>query len=104
LTTLLLVCDIGKATRTTLRLFKFRHQRRKWSLNQNRHQKLFSRGLCVSAGRLWICAGGWHSKNWQKFNSFIVFHVSVWGAWSLIWGLSPQKPHLPVETGLLLTM
>jgi len=27
-----------------------------------------------------------------------VFHVSLWGAWSFVWGLSPEKP--PVATGL----
>jgi len=25
---------------------------------QNRRQKVFNRGLCVSAGRLWVCSGG----------------------------------------------
>jgi len=27
-------------------------------LHQNRRQKVFNRGLCVSAGRLWVCSGG----------------------------------------------
>jgi len=27
-------------------------------LNQNRRQKVFTRGLCVSAGDLLVCAGG----------------------------------------------
>jgi len=36
-------------------------------------------------------------QNWPKFHWFIVFHISIWGAWSL-WELSPPK--LPVETGL----
>ena len=28
----------------------------------------------------------------------IVFHISIWGAWSFVWGISP--PSLPVATGL----
>jgi len=27
-----------------------------------------------------------------------VFHISIWGAWSFVWGLSPPKT--PVATGL----
>ena len=41
-------------------------------LAQNRRQKVFNRGLCVSAG------GSWHSKNWQNLHWFIGFHVSIW--------------------------
>ena len=59
---------------------------------QNRRQKVFNRGLCVSAGGLRLCGVAWHSKNWQKLHWFIVFHVSIWGgAWSFVWGTKPTK-------------
>jgi len=41
--------------------------------DQNRRQKVFN------GGALRLCGGAWHSKNWQKLNWFIVFHVSIWG-------------------------
>ena len=41
--------------------------------NQNRRQKVFNREV------LRLCEGVSHSKNWQKLNCFIVFHVSIWG-------------------------
>ena len=64
-----------------------------WSLFQNRHRKVFNRGLFVSAGGLWVCAvGAWHSKNWQKLNWFIVFHLSVWGGMELCLGAKPPNP------------
>jgi len=28
-----------------------------------------------------------------------VFHISVWGAWSIVWGVKPTKG--PVATGLV---
>ena len=40
---------------------------RMWGLNQNRHQKVFNRGLC-------ICAGCWHSENLTK--SPLIYSVS----------------------------
>ena len=47
-----------------------------------------------SIGRLCICAGGLDTKNWQKLNCFIVFRVSILGAWSFAWGAKPPKaPH-----------
>ena len=68
---------------------------------QNRRQKVFNRGLCLSAGELCVCVRvAWHHKNWQKLNWFIVFPVSFWGLGALFGGLSPQKP--PLATGLLL--
>ena len=48
-------------------------------------------GLCVSAGVFAFERGGaWHSKNSQKLNWFAVFHVSIWGAWSFVWGAKTQ--------------
>jgi len=45
-------------------------------------------GLCVSAGGLWVYAReAWHSKFWENLNWFIGFHVSIWGAWRLVWGV-----------------
>jgi len=35
---------------------------------QNRYQKVFNSGL-------YICAGFWHSKIWQKLHWFIMFHI-----------------------------
>jgi len=49
-------------------------------------RKFSIRGLCVSAGGLGLCGGARHSKNWQKLNWFILFHVSIWVAWSFFWG------------------
>ena len=47
----------------------------------------FLRGVALG-----LCGGGWYSKNWQKLNWFIVFHVSIWGGLELcLGGLSPQK-------------
>ena len=49
-------------------------------------------GFAFLRGPLRLCRRASHSKNWQKLNWFIVFHVSIWGAWSFLWGrLSPQK-------------
>ena len=47
---------------------------------QNRRQKVFNRGV------LRFCGWAWHSKNWQKLNRFIVFHVSIWGGLELCFG------------------
>jgi len=27
----------------------------------------------------------------QKLNLFIVFHISIWEAWSFVWGAKPTK-------------
>ena len=63
-----------------------------WVLVQNCRQKVFNRG----AWRL--CRGAWHSKIWKKLRWFKVFHISIWGAWSVLGGLSPPKT--PVATGV----
>ena len=47
---------------------------------QNRRQKVFDSGTL----RFWW--GARHFKNWQKLTWFIVFHVSIWGTWSFVWG------------------
>jgi len=45
-----------------------------------------------SIGGLSVCAGcAWHSKNWKNSNWFTVFHVSIWGARSFVWGAKPTK-------------
>jgi len=62
---------------------------------QNRRQKVFNRGLCVSAGV------AWHSKNWQNFRWYIVSCFNLGGLGALFGGLSPPKP--PVATGLPIT-
>ena len=58
--------------------------------NQNRRQKVFYRGA------LSFCGGAWHSKNWQKLNWYIVFHVSIWGAWIIVLG---DKPPVMMRLG-----
>ena len=69
---------------------------------QNRRQKVFNRGvLRICGGALCLCGGAWNSKNWQKINWFIVFHVLIWGGLELCLGrLSP--PNAPVVMGVLL--
>ena len=32
-----------------------------------------------------------------KTHWFLVFHVSIWGAWSYVWGLCPPKPPMATE-------
>jgi len=60
--------------------------------NQNRHQKIFNRGV------LRLCGRAWHSKNWQTLYWFTVFNVSIWGGLELrLGGISPPTP---VATGL----
>jgi len=54
-----------------------------WVLVQNRRQKVFNRGA------LRLCRGAWHSEIWQKLHWFEVFHISIWGAWSFVWGAKP---------------
>jgi len=49
------------------------------SLVLNCRQKVFD------LGALRLCRGSWHSKNWQKLLCFTVFHISIWGAWNLVW-------------------
>ena len=66
---------------TTQRFLKFCNttSRIYWTwCTQNRHLKVFNRGA-------------WHSKNWQKLHLFILFHVSIWGAWSFAWGDKLRK-------------
>ena len=61
-------------------------------LSQNRRQKVINRGTLRSCR-------GLHIQIWQKFNEFIVFHVSIWGDLELRLGrLSPPKA--PVATRL----
>jgi len=69
-----------------------------WCLTQNRRQKVFNKqALHFCGGALGLCGGARHSKNWQKFNWFIVFRVSIWGGLELCLGvLSP-----PMATGLV---
>jgi len=55
-------------------------------------------GLCFSAVGFGFVRGAWHSKNWQNLNWFVVFHFSIWGAWSFVWGAKPPKP--PSAMGL----
>jgi len=64
----LFLCSISSASRTVARKF--------------------------SIGGLYVRAGegvAWHSKNWQKLHWLIVFHVSILGDWSVVWGLSPPN-------------
>ena len=59
---------------------------------QNRRQKVFNRGICISAGVLRLCVVAWHSKNRQKLHWFLVLYVTIWeelGA--LFGGLIPPK-------------
>jgi len=51
----------------------------------NRRWKVFNRGGFA------FVRGDWHSKNWQKLHWFIVFHVSIWGVWSFVWGAKPLR-------------
>ena len=48
-----------------------------------------------SIGWLYVCAGGLERlcrEAWkQKLYLFIVFHISIWGAWSFVWGSKPTK-------------
>jgi len=53
--------------------------------------------LQFCGGALRLFGGAWHLKINQ--NSFIVFHVSIWGAYSFVLGDKPTKA--PVATGLL---
>jgi len=46
---------------------------------QNRRQKVFNRGVCVSTGGLDI-------EILTKTQLIIVFHVSIWGDLELVWG------------------
>jgi len=57
-------------------------------LNQNRCQKLFNRGLCSSAGGLFVCAGGaWHYKINQNFTYLWCFTFQFGGIGALFGGL-----------------
>jgi len=58
---------------------------------QNRRQKVFTRGFAFLRGALGLCGWAWYSKNWQNLIWFIVFHVSIWGGWSVFWGAKPPK-------------
>jgi len=51
-------------------------------------------GLCSSAGRFFVCAGGLDIVKLTK-NPLIVFHVWIWGLGALFGGAKP-----PVATGL----
>jgi len=67
---------------------------------QNRCQKVFNRGLCVSAGWLCVCPGGLDIEKLTKMQLIIVFHISIWRCLELcLGGLSPPKK--PVATGLI---
>jgi len=66
---------------------------------QNRRQKIFNRGLCVSAGEFCFCARRLDIKKLTKLHWFIVFHVSIWGGWSCLRGISPPKPPRGDGTG-----
>ena len=54
------------------------------SPHQNRLQKIFNRGA------LRLCRG-LDILKFDKNSWFIVFVISIWGAWSLVGGLSPPK-------------
>ena len=38
-----------------------------------------------SLGRFCVCAGGLDILNLKELHWFIVFHISIWGAWSFVW-------------------
>jgi len=46
-----------------------------------------------SIGGLYVCAGEIDNQIWQKFHQLMVFHISILGAWSVVWGvLAHQSP------------
>jgi len=46
-----------------------------------------------------LCSGSWHSENWQKLQWFIVFHISILGVGSFVWGVNCAKVPHGDETG-----
>ena len=93
-----------------MKIFCVRHCRIGWQLiwnerwNRTVARKFSIGGLCVSAGGFKSVHGGaWYSKNGQKLNWFILFHVSIWvGLEFWLEELSPQKPPHGVGTALKL--
>ena len=47
---------------------------------------------------LYVLQAAWHSKIWQKFHSFIVFHISIWAVLELFSGV-PNPPKSPGGVG-----
>ena len=63
--------------------------------SQNRRQKVFNRGLCVSAvGALGLCRGAWHSKT-QLIYSVLCFNLGGLGA---LFG-GDKRPKAPRDDG-----
>jgi len=58
---------------------------------QNRRQKVVNRGALHLCGGLCVRAGGFDIQIYQKFHYFIVFNISIWGAWCCVWGDKPTK-------------
>ena len=58
-------------------------------------------GLYVCAGGFTFVQGGLDIQIWQKFHQLIVFHISIRGDWSFVWGDKPTKAPHPVATELV---
>ena len=93
--------DSMQDTFSTAKTYTGPHKNLDWAAYQDRRQKVFNRGLCSSAKRLFVCAGGLDIIKLTKTPLiYSVSRFSFGGLELCLAGLSPPKPP-PVATGLL---
>ena len=64
---------------------------KRWRKRTIRHE-VWSRTAARKSSLVGVCVcKGVDFKKWQNLHWLIVFHISIWGAWSFVWGLSPPN-------------